>query len=330
MSRNQMHIIMQRTLWSLTCAALWIVLLSSMNASQRAVAQPAASVEQLLAQGAEAGIDPALMEQVARRAEAAGYRSEQTAALLRPAVGLAQDQLPASGLLQKALEGLSKRVPAPRIQPVLQRMQAGTEQAGGLIRAWGDQPAARAMMGGDEAGPLRSEARHRLIESAAEAHMQDVPTDVVQQLLETLPERTQRRPIAPDEVVAAVQVLPELMTGGVSSAASIDLLTRAMEAGYGPGNVRQLPTAVQAARQQSQRPADVLVQNAARAISQGVPAADVLNTLFDGGLPGGPPSDAGGPPSNIPPGQGKPPDTPPGQGSGPPERGRTGQGNSST
>lgn len=299
----------------LKCGGLWIALL--LGSITGAAAQPA-SVDQLMTEGTQAGVDPALMEQVVRRAERAGYTADQTAQLLRPAVSLAQEQLPASGVLQKALEGLAKRVPPPRVQPVLQRIQTSTQQAGTLISAWAQQPAARAMMGEGTAS-LNPAARDQLIQSAAQARMQNVPPDVVQRLLETLPAQTQRRPIPPNEVAAAMQVLPEFMGNGASPQMTIELLTSAVNAGYGPTNVRQLPTAVRAARQQNQRPMDVLVRNAARAIDRGTPAADVLSSLFDGGFPGGPPGDVG-PPGNVP-GQGKPPDVPPGQGKGPPNQG---------
>ncbi len=291
-----------------------------------ATAQPTPSVGQLVAEGSQAGVDPALMEQVVQRAERAGYTPDQTVQLLRPAVGLAQEQLPSAGVLQKALEGLAKQVPPPRIQPVLQRIQTSTQQAGALIRTWTQQPAVQAMMG-DGAAPDPA-AHDQLIRSAAQAQVQDVPADVVQQLLDALPTQTKRRPVAPDEVASTMQVLPELMGNGASPQTTIELLTNAVDAGYGPSNVRQLPTAVQAARQQNQRPTDVLVRNAARAIAQGTPAADVLGSLFDGGFPGGPPGEVGGPPGNVP-GQGKPPNTPPGKG--PPDQGGgpPGQGGSS-
>lgn len=282
-----------------------------------ATAQPAASVEALVAQGADAGVDAALMQQVAQRAEAAGFTEAQTAQLLRPAVELAGKELPANGVLQKALEGLAKRVPPPRIEPVLAQMRAHTEQAGAYVRAWAAQPDARAALGGKEGRALERAARDRLIEGAAQARFQNAPADVVQQLLETVPAATQRRPLPAGEIATALQVLPELLGDGASSQATIELLTSALDAGYGPSNLRQLPTAVRTARQQNPQPVDVIARNAARAIADGTPAADVLGRLFDGGLPGGPPSEVGGPPENIPPGQGKPPDTPPGRGGNP-------------
>ena len=292
-----------------------------------AFAQPGPSVEQLIEQGRRAGADSDLMRQVAQRAEQAGFSKAETAQLLQPAVQLAQRELPSRGVLQKAVEGLAKQVSPPRISPVLQRMQGHTEQAGTLIRAWSEQPAVRAMVGQGRSAALDEEARNQLIQSAAQARMQDVPPDVMQQLLEALPAETKRRPIAAGEVAAALHVLPELMGDGASPETSIQLLTRALDAGYGSSNVRQLPTAMRVARQQTRHPADVLARNAARAIAQGTPAADVLGRLFDGGMPGGgPPAGVGGPPDNVPPGQGKPPDTPPGNGpgNGPPGQGEGG------
>lgn len=297
---------------------LCVVLLCGI--ARAATAQPAPSVEQLVDQATQAGVDTDLVQQVVDQAERAGLDEPQTAQLLDPAVRLAQDELPAEGVLRKALEGLAKGVPPPRVQPVLEQMQAHTEQAGTLVRDWAEQPAAREMMGGEDGSALDERARGQLVRSAAQARSQDVPAEVVQELLETLPDGTGRRPISPDEVAVALQVLPEFVSDGASPQATIQLLTSALDAEYGPSNMRQLPTAMRVGQEQSRRPVDAVIHDATQAIAQGTPAADVLNRLFDGGPPGGgPPGDVEGPLENGPPGQGKPPDTPPGRGDdGPP------------
>lgn len=294
-----------------------------------AAAQPTSSVRRLIERGTEAGIDAPLMEQIAQRVDQAGFGPGQSVQLLRPAVDLAEQDLPAQTVLRKALEGLAKRVPPSRIRPVLQRLHTHTQQAGALVEVWTEQPSVREMMGEAGTSALDGEARDQLVASAAQARAQNVPPDVVERLLETLPAETGRRPISPGDVVAAVQVLPELLDNGASPQATIQLLTSAVDAGYGPANLRQLPTAIRVAQQRNPRPVDVLARNAARAVARGLPAADVLGRLFEGGLPGGPPGDVGGAPANVPPGQGKPPytpgrdDPPPGQGRGNPPAGGT-------
>jgi len=90
------------------------------------------------------------------------------------------------------------------------------------------------------------------------------------------------------------------------------LLTAALNAGYDPESLRQLPSALQSARRKSKQPVDVLAEGAAQAMTRGTPAATVLQSLFRGAVPGGgPPAGIGrGPPGNRS-GTGKPPDTGP-------------------
>lgn len=282
-------------------------------------AQPTSSVDELIEQGRQVGVDAELMQQVATRAERQGLDAASTAELLVPSVRLAEQGLPADLVLQKALEGLAKRVPPPRIHPVLQQMASHTEQAGQWIGAWTEQPDVQALMGAD--GPPDAAVRAELARGVAQARMQDVPAPVVQELLDGLPANTTRRPIPPGGVATALQVLPELPMNGTSEAA-VRLLTTALDAGYRSADLRQLPAAMRIAQRQTQRPPGALARGAAQAIANGTPAADVLGQLFDGDVPGGgppgdvgsgPPGNGGGPPGNIPPGQGKPPDTgPPG------------------
>lgn len=305
--------------WLLTWSViLWLV------GVLPAAAQPAHSVDQLIQQGRQAGAPVEMLQQVARRGEKAGLSDQQMAQLIEPAVRLAEQQLPADLVLEKTLEGLAKRVPASRIHPVLQRMQTQTRQSGVMVASWIDRPEVRTMMGVEEAPP--GAARGQLVKSVAQARMQGVPESVVQELLQGLPASTKRRPILPSEVAAALQVLPEL-PANEASAATVRLLTTALDAGYGSSDLHQLPAAMRIAQQQGQHPPGVLVRGAAQAIANGTPAADVLSQLFSGGVPGTPPGKGGGPPGEVgpsgngPPGQGKPPNTPPrgkgnGQGSG--------------
>ena len=81
-------------------------------------------------QYAETPADAALMRTVATRAQNAGFGAQATAGLLRPAVDLAEQDLPAAPLMNKALEGLAKQVPAARMGPVLRQLGTHTREAG--------------------------------------------------------------------------------------------------------------------------------------------------------------------------------------------------------
>jgi len=265
-------------------------------------AQP---VQSLLKKGETAGADVELMRTVASRAQHAGFDDAATADLLRPAVALAERDLPATPLLNKTLEGLAKQVPAGRMTPVLQQLQSHTQEAGTLVSTWLDRPDAQALTG--ETGSAPTE-RNRLIADIAEARQQDLPGTTIENFLARLPEAVERRPVPLSEVATAVSAMPDLPGVRENPDVAEQLLSTALNAGYDAESLRQLPTALEQARRGSDRPSSALAKGATRAIARGTPAADVLRTLFQGGVPGvGPPAGAGEGAPSTPPGQGKPP-----------------------
>jgi hypothetical protein len=279
--------------------------------------QPA-SVEALTDRGVQAGLDRSQVQEVVRRARSAGLSQGATGDLLRPAIRLAEQGLPAEHVVNKTLEGLAKRVPSARMSPVLQELTTQTEQAGATVDAWLRRPDVRANISGVEGGERGRAMRRQLIVNAAQAQQQGVPPAFVQSLLQDLPSAASGRSIPAGNVAAAVGILPDVPGATRGAASTRSLITAALDAGYDAESLRQLPAALQSARRSSQRPADRLARDAARAIAEGTPASDVLEGLFRGGGPGaGPPSGRAGPPGGTPPGQGKPP----GQGGQPPGRG---------
>lgn len=314
--------------------SLLLAALLAAGAAAPAAAQTG-SPEALVQRGAEAGLDRSQLQEVAERARQRGFSASQTAGLLEPPVQLAEKNLPAGPVLNKTLEGLAKRVPAARMAPVLKTMTDYTERAGQSVDAWLERPEVRETVGaaGDaqagppsgNAGPAASSsasARNELIANAARAQQQGVSIEFVESVLNDLPGATRRRPIPMRDVAVAVGILPDLPGAQDGAAPTRELVTAALDAGYDPESLRQLPAALQSARRASDRPPRALAQGAAQAIARGTPAADVLQGLFQGGTPGaGPPTNAGPPGGGQPPGQGKPPGQggdPPGQGKGPP------------
>jgi len=306
----------------LSTPRFWIgigVLFTVLGMPPRALAQPA-SVSSLLERGQQTGANVELMRTVVDRANKAGLSSTATANLLDPAVALAERDLPSSPVLNKALEGLSKRVPPERMTSVLQQLRNGTEQAGHLVAAWLQQEEVRAMIGSDP-DASSSRGRANLIASVADAQQQKVPAEAIEIFLNELPATTERRPVPLSDVSVAVGVLPDLPSNGESAPAAQQLLVAALDAGYDPESMRQLPAAIEQAQRQTQRPTEAIAKGAAQAISWGTPADNVLRNLFRGAPPAGTPAQTGqgkqgqNNPPDDPPGNG-PPDDPPGGGSG--------------
>jgi hypothetical protein len=296
-------------------AALGLVLLGLLPTA----AWAQSPVQSLLEKGEAAGADVELLRTVADRAQKAGLDDATTADLLQPAVTLAERDLPSSPLLTKTLEGLAKQVPAGRMRPVLQQLQAHTQEAGALVSSWLEQPDVQAFTGASGATPAE---RDRLIANVAEARQQDLPRATLETFFAQLPEAVERRPVPLSDVSTAVSTMPDLPGARDNPEAAQQLLSAALDAGYGAESLRQLPTALEQAQRGSDRPASAIARGARQAIERGTPAARVLRTLSRGGVPGaaGPPPGLGDGATGSPPGQGKPPGKdgrPPG--AGPPE-----------
>lgn len=277
-----------------------------------------ADVKAVIERGQQAGLDASQLQAVAERARERGLNSDATVSLLEPSVALAEQGLPATPVLNKTLEGMAKQVSPSRMQSVLQQVQSYTEQAGQLVSTWTQQSEVRRMTGETPTPPGEGEARSRLVTAATEAQQQDIPLDQLKQFLDGLPSATNRRPVSLSEVAVAVSVLPDLPGSRSAPQATQDLLTAALDANYSAESLRQLPAAIESAQRESAQPVEALTRGAARAIAQGTPATHVLQSLFQGSIPGGgPPGEVGnGPPGTIP-GVGKPP----GKGGRPPNTG---------
>lgn len=304
--------------WLSTALAL---LLFATAVPRGAIGQDA-DVQALLNRGRAAGADAEQLRMVTQRARQAGLSPEATASLLRPTVALAEQGLPTSPLLSKTLEGLAKRVPPPRMQQVLQQHRTYTEQAGQLVTQWTQRSEVHQLLGESRGRPGDGSTKppESLVIAVAEAQQQGLSAKDIEAFLGGLPANVERRPLSLGQVATAVNVLPDLPGEGLSSKTARRLLTSALDAGYSPESLRQLPSALQSAHRKSNRPVDVLANGAAQAIAQGSPAAKVLQSLFQGGVPGGgPPAGVGNAPQGSGPGSGKPPDTGPPDNAGPPD-----------
>lgn len=267
-----------------------------------------AEVEALIERGQQAGLDADQLNTVVQRAQESGLDANATRALLKPAVELAEQNLPAAPLLDKTLEGMAKRVPPAQMQPVLQQVRSHTEQAGNLVSQWAQRDEVRQMTGEGAEASDTDASRSQLVTAAAEAQQQNIPLENLKQFLDGLPANTTRRPVPLSEVAVAVSVLPDLPGSQSAPKAAQDLLTVALDASYSSESLRKLPAAIESAQRENPQPVEALTRGAAQAIAKGTPATQVLQSLFQGSVPrGGPPGEIGnGPPEGIP-GSGKPP-----------------------
>lgn len=255
----------------------------------------AQSVDELVARGAEAGADAALMAELRDRAAAAGLDAAATARLLAPAVTLAESGLPSGAVLQKGLEGLSKRVPAPRIAAVQGELRAAVERAGPIVDAWLSEPGVRERLEASGAasaagGAAADGVRAAVVEGTGMALAQGAPEPAVRALLDRVPAEVGRARVEALEVAVAVEVLADLPLAAGRPALAAEVVAAALDGGFGPAELRELPAALQAAERRGEVPAEAVARGAIEGMGD-LPARAVLEALFEGGLPGAAPFD---------------------------------------
>jgi hypothetical protein len=289
-----------RPLWGLGGLVGWLLVALALPASVQGQ-----SLESLIEEGRAAGADVDRMRTVASRAEQSGLSSQQTAALLTPAVSLAERDLPTTPLLNKTLEGLAKRVPARRMTPVLQQIETHTQKAGTVVGTWTQKQDTKTLLGTSDRSLPRTD-RNQLVANIAEAQQQNVPLDEIETFLNELPRTVTERSVSASDVAVAVSVMPDLPTATSAPGASRDLLTAALNSGYDSESLRQLPGALERAQHTNARPAASIAKSATQAIARGTSASTVLRTLFQGTVPNASPAPQHAAPSS-PPGRSNPP-----------------------
>ena len=270
--------------------------------------QESASLSELIRQARSAGIEQSALDELQSRADRRGISQQQLMEIIEPALSMAEQNLPADHAIQKALEGLSKGVPAPRIASVITRIQSSTEQAGQVVDPWMSRADLQALGNSGEASAPREEFRNAMIKASSKAILQDIPAEAIRQILTEIGDRSVIGRTTAANIVAAIGILPDLPANGQPQVAR-SLVVRALQGGFSSGEIQNLPTALNMAQMRSQLPAASILEGVANQMHEGIPAAQILQNLYNGNIGGGPPGTVPKGPDNNP-GQGR------GQGSG--------------
>lgn len=250
----------------------------------------AQSPDDLVARGVAAGADAELLQELRARAGRAGLEEAATVRMLGTAVAAAEAGLPSRMLLQKGLEGLSKGVAPDRIAAVMSSLQGAVARAGGLVDPWLERPGVREALAPSPAGPEEGDgARGTLVESVGLALEGGASEGAVRELLDRVPGRLRARRVSALRLGVAVEVLPELPVAARNPRVAADLVVEALDSGFGAAELRELPAALQAAARRGQLPAAAVARGAMAQMRGDLPAATVLQNLFQGDFPGNAP-----------------------------------------
>ncbi|MDZ7693353.1 MAG: hypothetical protein U5K69_19925 [Balneolaceae bacterium] len=261
------------------------------------------NIDQLIQTGIENGMSKSALTELQARAQKRGMSPDQLAGIIQPAVGLAEQNLPANHLILKALEGMSKGVPVPQIIPVVDRLNRSTQQAAQVVDPWIKNQNVQDMLSRTEMAPGSDQFRRQMIEASSRAISQNIPASSLSEILQEVTTTSISTRANALDVVAAINILPDLAANQTPEAAQ-NFVVRALKGGFGSRELQKLPMAVSMAQKRSQIPAASILEGISKQLQAGTPAAQVLQNLFKGNIGGGPPGNIpGGPPEN--PGQGK-------------------------
>lgn len=255
-----------------------------------------ASVQEIMDRAAKQGIERTQLQELQKRAQSKGLTDQQLIEIMEPAVTLAENNLPSDIILQKALEGLSKGVPANRMLPVLKSMQQSVQQAGPMVESWVQRPEVRQMVNKPGGGMSEQHFKNEMVKATSRGLMNNIPSDEIQKLLNEISSQELTDNIGPSNVVASVGVFAELPGTVEQPEASRSLIVRSLKGGFRTVEIQRLPAAMKIAQQRSQLPAASVIEGVARQMRGGIPAKQILQNLFNGNIGGGPP---GGTPPGL-------------------------------
>lgn len=242
----------------------------------------------LLQQAREAGIEEVRLEKIQNSAAERGLSDEQLAHFIEPAVALAEQNLPAEGILSKVQEGMSKGVPANRIQSVLQNLRNATEQSASVTDSWIGRDEIQGMVA--NAGSMsEADFRNEMIRSVSRSFVSNVPQETISGLLEDIASEDVLSRTNPQSIVSAVAILPDLTTTPENPDISRSFLVRSLKGGFSSSELQKLPGAISIAQQRSQLPAANVIEGVANQMGNDIPAKQILQNLINGNIGGGPP-----------------------------------------
>lgn len=280
-----------------TIAVLLVVALTCLGAADQAVAQE--GLPDILDRARNAGIEQSMLEELQAKAKKRGLGTQEVANLIKPAVSLAEKDLPADHLIQKSLEGLSKGVPSSRIHSFISRLQSSTQQAATIVDPWMKSSKVQQMISQQGGAASGSAIRNNMIKASSRAITQDIPAESIRQVLSDINNQSVLSKTSPSNIVSAINILPDLGVKDQPKLAS-SFVVRALKGGFNADELQKLPAALSMAQQRSQLPAASIMKGVSKQLTGGVPASEVLQNLFKGNI-------GGGPPGNVPKGlQGNP------------------------
>lgn len=259
-----------------------------LTVTQSTMAQDS-DVEQWVEKARNAGIEQSVLDDFQSRVQHSNVDSRQVASIMRSAISMSENNLPAEAVIQKAMEGFSKGVPGGRILAVVDQMQKSMKQAAEMVDPWMNRPEVQQMM--NQSGQPMSPKRFRdeLTKATSKSIRNNISAQAVNETLTKLGDPSVLSKSNPADVVAAMGIWADLPASGNRPEEAGEVVVRALKSGFKADELQQLPSAMQVAQQRSQLPAASVLKGVAGRMRGNVPAKQILKDLFNGKVGGGPP-----------------------------------------
>lgn len=236
----------------------------------------------------ESGMDESDLAELQQRATSQGATDEQITALIQPAIEMAGDNLPAELALEKAMEGLSKGVPASKIAPVLQRLNQTAAEAANIVDPWLERPDVKEMVAKTPNGISNEKFRNELTKATSKAFNQSLSQETAKEIFNEMGDESVMEKASASDIIAAVGILPD-MPQGVDQSKAGKFVVRALKGGFKANELQNLPSAMGMAQQRSELPAASVLEGVTKQLDGDIPAKQILQNLFNGQVGGGPP-----------------------------------------
>jgi len=253
------------------------------------------SLTDLIDRARASGIEQSYIDGLQTRAQARGISESELMAIISPAVSMAENNLPYEMIFEKAFEGISKNVPVSGIEPVLGSILENSGRSAEFVDRWVERPEVGQMLSRSDAGMDKGKFRNEMIRASTKTLSQSFDSEVLQQTLQSVADGGMLSSARPSGVLAAINILSDLPTAAQQPTETAQIVLRALQGGFDASDMQKLPGAMNMAQRRSQLPSSAIIDGLSQQLQGGIPAAQILQNLFNGNI-------GGGPPGNLPPG----------------------------
>ena len=268
-------------------AILFMIIMASADVSGQD-----AGLTDLILKARSAGIEEADISRLQKRAAERNISDEQLVRILEPAVAMAEQNLPADIVFNKALEGVAKGIPAGRMIPVLDGLKGYSMQAASVIDPWMQRDEVKSFVAKDQK-MSDNIFRNEMIRAGVKSVSQMNQTEGIEQLLNAIDNSSVLEKASSASVLAAVNIITDLPESARRGEVMSSLISKALVNGFNAEEIQKLPVAMNAAQRRSQLPAASVIEGLSNQLNGGIPAEQILQNLFNGNV-------SAGPPGNIP------------------------------